>query len=109
MCGIAGIFDLKGEAVDALTIRRMTDVMAYRGPDDHGVFLDKNVGLGHRRLAIIDLSRDGHQPMTNEDGTIWLVFNGEIYNYLELIPILQKKGHRFRSRSDSEVIIHGYE
>ena len=96
MCGIAGIFNLDGGPVSDSMIRQMIDVMAYRGPDDHGVFLDKNVGLGHRRLAIIDLSPDGHQPMTNEDRTIWLVFNGEIYNFLELIPILQKKGHRFR-------------
>lgn len=109
MCAIAGILNLNGAPVAASTVRRMTDVMAYRGPDDHGVYTDKNIGLGHRRLAIIDLSHDGHQPMTNEDGTIWLVFNGEIYNYLELVPILQKRGHRFRSRADSEVIIHGYE
>lgn len=109
MCGIAGIFNLDGEPVSDSMIRRMTDVMAYRGPDDQGVYTDQNIGLGHRRLSIIDLSSSGHQPMTNENGTIWLVFNGEIYNYLELIPILQNKGHQFRSRSDSEVIIHGYE
>jgi len=109
MCGIAGILNLNGEPVAAAKIRGMMDVMAYRGPDDSGVYVDKNLGLGHRRLSIIDLSASGHQPMTNEDSTIWLVFNGEIYNYLELIPILREKGHHFLSRSDSEVIIHSYE
>lgn len=109
MCGITGILNLSGEAVDAAVLRRMNDVLAYRGPDDSGVYVDRNVGLGHRRLSIIDLSPTGHQPMTNEDGTIWLVFNGEIYNYLELIPVLQEKGHHFKSRSDSEVILHAYE
>lgn len=109
MCGIAGILNLNGEPVSAVKLRGMMDVMAYRGPDDSGVYVDENLGLGHRRLSIIDLSASGHQPMTNEDGTIWLVFNGEIYNYLELIPILHQKGHHFRSRSDSEVIIHSYE
>jgi asparagine synthase (glutamine-hydrolysing) len=87
----------------------MIDVMAYRGPDDEGIFTDRNVGLGHRRLAIIDLSPSGRQPMTNEDSTVWLVFNGEIYNYRELVPELRDKGHRFRTTTDSEVILHAYE
>ncbi len=109
MCGIAGIVNWIGDAVEASHLHRMLDVMSYRGPDDSGVYLDKNVGLGHRRLSIIDLTPAGHQPMSNEDGTLWLVFNGEIYNYLELMPVLQKRGHRFRSLSDSEVILHSYE
>ncbi len=109
MCAIAGILNINGEPVGASQLQRMTDVMAHRGPDGQGVFVDRNLGLGHRRLSIIDLSPAANQPMSNENGTIWLVFNGEIYNYLELIPILQARGHIFKSRSDSEVIIHGYE
>lgn len=84
-------------------------LMEHRGPDDQGVFIDGYVGLGHRRLSIIDLSAAGHQPMANEDGTIWLTFNGEIYNYLELMGELKAKGHRFASGTDSEVVIHAYE
>jgi asparagine synthase (glutamine-hydrolysing) len=109
MCGIAGVFHHNGKRASASVVQDMIDVMAYRGPDGQGIHIDRHVGLGHRRLAIIDLSSAGHQPMTNEDGTIWLVFNGEIYNYLELINQLQERGHRFRSRSDSEVILHAYE
>lgn len=109
MCAIAGILNLNGDPVAAPMVRRMTDVMIHRGPDDHGVFIDRHVGLGHRRLAIIDLSPAGHQPMSNEDGTVCVVFNGEVYNYLELIPILQEKGYRFKSRTDTEVVLHSYE
>lgn len=109
MCGIAGVVRLGGQALDASSLRRMGDVMAHRGPDDRGEYLDGSVGLVHRRLAIIDLSRAGHQPMTNEDGTLWLVYNGEIYNYLELMPELRARGHVFRSRCDSEVVLHAYE
>lgn len=90
-------------------IRRMAAVLAHRGPDGEGVFVKDHVGLGHRRLAIIDLSQAGHQPMSNEDGSIWIVFNGEIYNFLELRDGLIRKGHTFRSRSDTEVIVHLYE
>jgi asparagine synthase (glutamine-hydrolysing) len=112
MCGIAGIWNYAtGETVDRDLLRRMTDVIAHRGPDDHGMEFDDahGVGFGFRRLAIIDLSPAGHQPMCNEDGTVWLVFNGEIYNYAALRPRLEAQGHRFRSRTDSEVIIHHYE
>lgn len=109
MCGIAGIWNQRDEA----TVLRMTQRMKHRGPDDHGVQAFQagaaSVTLGHRRLSIIDLSADGHQPMTNEDGTVWITFNGEIYNFPELRKILQDKGHVFRSRSDTEVIVHGYE
>ena len=109
MCGIAGIW---GEANEEL-IRRMTDIIAHRGPDDSGVKVFRNSGvpvsLGHRRLSIIDLSSAGHQPMANEDESIWIVFNGEIYNFPALREELLAAGHRFRSRTDTEVLIHGYE
>jgi asparagine synthase (glutamine-hydrolysing) len=87
----------------------MRDVMIHRGPDDAGLHIDGAVGLGHRRLSIVDLSTAGHQPMSNEDGSVWLVFNGEIYNYVELTSALRARGHTFRSATDSEVIIHLYE
>jgi asparagine synthase (glutamine-hydrolysing) len=103
MCGITGF---TWEDKDLL--RKMTDIIAYRGPDDHGYYTDSNVSLGHRRLSIIDLSQAGHQPMSNEDGSVQIVFNGEIYNYKELVPELEKK-HSFKSATDTEVLIHGYE
>ena len=110
MCGICGIISLDGEQPVAETVlRQMTAAQRHRGPDDEGYFCANGVGLGFCRLAILDLTPAGHQPMTNEDGTIWLVFNGEIYNFQELVPILEQAGHQFRSRSDSEVIIHAYE
>lgn len=87
----------------------MTDAIAHRGPDQHGHYLDDSISLGHRRLSIIDLTEDGRQPMSNEDGSIQIVFNGEIYNHQELRPELERLGHRFKSRSDTEVIIHAYE
>ena len=112
MCGICGIWNYKTkEPVPPSLLRNMTDSMTHRGPDDSGLHFDDaaGVGLGFRRLSIIDLSPAGHQPMSNEDGTVWLVFNGEIYNFLDLRPQLEAKGHVFRSRTDSEVIIHQYE
>jgi asparagine synthase (glutamine-hydrolysing) len=104
MCGICG-FTWRDER----TVRAMAAVMEHRGPDQDGVFCCDGASLGHRRLSIIDLSEDGRQPMGNEDGRIQLVFNGEIYNFAELRPVLEARGHRFRSRSDSEVILHAYE
>lgn len=112
MCGIFGIWEYGGrQAVDPALISRATDTIAHRGPDDSGSYINARgqVGLGFRRLAIIDLSPAGHQPMSNEDGSVWLVFNGEIYNYADLRPALLAKGHRFASHSDSETIIHHYE
>lgn len=110
MCGITGkIYFNKGKNIDPVLLRKMTDTITYRGPDDDGFYINKNIGLGHRRLAIIDLSLAGHQPMSNEDSTVWIVFNGEIYNFNELRPDLEKRGHRFRSHSDTETIIHLYE
>ena len=104
MCGICG-FNWDDERL----ISGMTDEMVHRGPDQHGVYCDEGISLGHRRLSIIDLSEQGRQPMSNEDGSLQLVFNGEIYNFQELRKELQQKGHTFSSRADSEVIIHAYE
>jgi asparagine synthase (glutamine-hydrolysing) len=87
----------------------MTDSLTHRGPDDRGTYVDGQMGLGFRRLSILDLSPAGHQPMCNEDGTLWIVFNGEIYNFQELRPQLERRGHSFRSQTDTEVIIHAYE
>ena len=109
MCGIAGLFSLAGEPVSAARIQRMCDLIEHRGPDDSGLWVNGPVGLGHRRLSIIDLSTRGRNPMPNEDESIWLIFNGEIYNYRELRPGLIERGHSFRSETDSEVIIHLYE
>lgn len=110
MCGICGIYDAagRGEANSPL-LRRMSDSLAHRGPDNDGFYTDDYCGLGHRRLKIIDLSPLGKQPMTNEDGTVWISFNGEIYNYLELRPPLVQKGHQIRSQSDTEIMLHLYE
>jgi len=104
MCGICGFIGLD----DRELLRRMCDIMAHRGPDDSGEYYQPGVGLGHRRLSIIDLSA-GHQPMHNEDKTVWIVFNGEIYNFQELQPELARLGHKFHTRSDTETIIHAYE
>ena len=87
----------------------MTDKIVYRGPDDNGIYIDGPIGLGHRRLSIIDLSQLGHQPMSSEDGNIWITYNGEIYNFLELREDLISKGYRFRSECDTEVIIYLFE
>ncbi len=110
MCGIAGklYFD-PARPVEREVLERMNAVQVHRGPDDAGIHCQGPVGLAHRRLSIIDLSPAGHQPMANEDGTIWIVFNGEIYNFQDLRPGLIERGHRFRSRTDTEVILHLYE
>ena len=129
MCGICGEVDFRTKSVRVDSVRKMCDVLAHRGPDDEGMvfirddkrieverlssaYQDGNgfeVGLGHRRLSIIDLSAAAHQPMCNEDGRIWIVFNGEIYNFQETKEILFRKGHSFKSKSDTEVILHAYE
>lgn len=108
MCGICGKLNLNGPSPDSSLIERMSSVLSHRGPDDFGIYIKDEIGLGHRRLSIIDLSF-GHQPMSNEDGKIWIVFNGEIYNFQELREGLIKKGHSFKTNSDTEVIIHLYE
>src|SRR5438552_6338967 len=108
MCGICGKFNFaSNQPVEPDTIRRMTQTMVHRGPDDEGYFISGPVGLGFRRLSIIDLA-GGHQPMSDAEETVWVIFNGEIYNYKELRAELQSKGYRFRTNSDTEVIIHGY-
>ena len=129
MCGICGVIQFNHNGVNLKTAKKMCDVLAHRGPDDEGmVFIrgDKffevkkpfstydcesgyEVGLGHQRLAIIDLSSAAHQPMCNEDGTLWIVLNGEIYNFQEVRRTLQEKGHLFKSKSDTEVVLHAYE
>jgi asparagine synthase (glutamine-hydrolysing) len=109
MCGIAGQYCFDGRAPDRDLLARMSEWLIHRGPDGRGIEIRGCTGLVHRRLAIIDLSNDGLQPMTNEDGTLWLVYNGEIYNYVELREELTKKGHCFHSQSDTEVILHAYE
>ena len=110
MCGIVGKIHFDPEHhVDPRQIRTMADSVLHRGPDDEGIWTERNVGLGHRRLSIIDLSPSGRNPMSNEDETVWIVFNGEIYNFQELRPGLEADGHKFRSRTDTEVILHLYE
>jgi asparagine synthase (glutamine-hydrolysing) len=109
MCGIIGIFNLDNKKINESILKEKTDILSHRGPDDWGVLVDKNIGLGFRRLSIIDLSDNAHQPMSNEDASIWLVFNGEIYNYLELKEDLKEKGHNFKSKSDAEVVLHAFE
>ncbi len=109
MCGIAGIV-----ATDALhpderaRLTRMRDIVTHRGPDEAGLYVDDHAGLGHRRLSIVDLA-GGHQPLANEDDTVWIVFNGEIYNHADLRPELEAAGHRYKTRSDTETIVHAYE
>jgi asparagine synthase (glutamine-hydrolysing) len=109
MCGIVGVFNTDGEPVDTSVLKRMTDAVAHRGPDGEGYYTDGGIGLGHRRLAIIDLSPAARQPMTNEAGDLQLIYNGEIYNFKALRKVLEAGGHTFRSATDSEVVIHGYE
>ena len=108
MCGICGILDLRGNGFPGEELEAMSDVLRHRGPDDQGSLRSGPVALGFRRLSIVDLA-GGHQPMCNEDRSVWIVFNGEIYNHTELRPSLEKLGHRFASNSDTETIIHLYE
>ena len=110
MCGITGVFGVNGAIPPEVgrSVRAMCDALAHRGPDGEGLFGDDRAVLGHRRLAIIDRA-GGREPMANEDGTCWIVFNGEIYNYRSIRPLLEQKGHRFKTQSDTEVILHAYE
>jgi asparagine synthase (glutamine-hydrolysing) len=109
MCGIAGLFDLRGKRdFPRELVQRMNDVQFHRGPDEGGFLFEPGVALAHRRLSIIDLAT-GQQPLFNEDGSVAVVFNGEIYNYAELVPELEALGHRFHTRSDTEVIVHAWE
>src|SRR5579859_1923319 len=112
MCGICGVVTFGGasEPVEQPALLQMTSTLRHRGPDDDGFYVspDRHVGLGFRRLSIVDLAT-GAQPMSNEDDSIWLVYNGEIYNHADYHPGLEARGHRFRSRCDAEVILHLYE
>ena len=104
MCGVSG-FNWKS----TLCIEKMNKTIKHRGPDDEGIYIDEKVSLGHVRLSIIDLSSAGRQPMSNEDERVWIIYNGEIYNFLELRKKLEDKGHKFKSNTDSEVVLHAYE
>src|SRR3954468_4301735 len=109
MCGITGIVAREGLGPDDRDrVLRMRDIISHRGPDDAGEFVDAHAALGHRRLSIVDLAA-GHQPLANEDATISIVFNGEIYNHADVRPTLEAAGHRYRTRSDTETIVHAYE
>jgi len=109
MCGIVGIvkFDFR-ETPEETRLKRMRDVLRHRGPDGEGLWFEGPVGLGHRRLSIVDVV-GGHQPMANEDGGVWITYNGEIYNHAAFRPGLEAKGHRYQTRSDTETILHLYE
>ena len=105
MCGIAGIYNFDGAPASPVTVKAMTEAIAHRGPDGEGQFTDGPVALGHRRLSIIDLSDAAHQPMPSADGRLVITYNGEVYNFQELRIDLEAKGHAFRSRGDSEVLV----
>src|SRR5689334_25107971 len=110
MCGINGIaFSSRSRRrVDAAALKAMRDVITHRGPDDEGIYIDENVGLGHRRLSIVDVAA-GHQPMTNEDGRLQITYNGEIYNHSDFRAELEAAGHVYSTRCDTETILHLYE
>jgi len=109
MCGIAGTVDLRrGLGSAERLVAEMTEVQAHRGPDGAGLMVDSDAVLGHRRLAILDLTDAGRQPMASPDGSLWITYNGEVYNYLELADDLRARGHRFRSACDTEVLLHAY-
>jgi asparagine synthase (glutamine-hydrolysing) len=112
MCGICGELIFNGrDRVDQAVLQAMCDAIAHRGPDDAGLWINsaRNVGLGSRRLSIVDLSPAGHMPMSNETGSVWITYNGEIYNHAKLRPGLERQGHRYHSRTDTETVIHLYE
>ena len=109
VCGIAGILERDGRPVSREELGLMSEALAHRGPDDRGIYIDENLGLVHRRLSILDLTSAGHQPMGNEDGSLSLVYNGQLYRFDSTRSWLQARGHRFRSRTDTEVILHLYE
>ena len=109
MCGITGVFDLRERRpINKEALQRINDMQQHRGPDEGGIHLEPGIGLGHRRLSIIDIAT-GQQPLANEDDSVWIVFNGEIYNFGDLIPELTSLGHRFKTRSDTETIVHAWE
>src|SRR5215510_2805403 len=110
MCGITGIYNFDPQSfVSQPLLQSMTDLIAHRGPDDAGYYVKSNMGLGHRRLSILDLSSAGHQPMSNADATVWITYNGECYNYRDFHAFLCSRGHQFRSTSDTETLLYLYE
>ena len=109
MCGINGVFWYRGGQADAVLVRAQARVQRHRGPDDADVWAEGPAALGHRRLSVVDLSPTGHQPMSNEDGTVWVAFNGELYNAPEVLPELAKRGHRLRGSSDTQMLVHLWE
>ena len=109
MCGIAGVLSIKGtDRISSDLLEKMIGCLQHRGPDESGLYYDDWIGLGHTRLSIIDLS-SGTQPIHNEDETLWIVYNGEVFNYIELKEDLLENGHRFYTTTDTEVILHLYE
>ncbi|MBV8636383.1 MAG: asparagine synthetase B, partial [Burkholderiaceae bacterium] len=109
MCGISGLFDTQGQREYSRDLlQRINDIQSHRGPDEAGLHLEPGLGLGHRRLSVIDLAA-GQQPLSNEDGSVLVVFNGEIYNFQQLVPELKALGHQFKTCSDTEVIVHAWE
>ena len=108
MCGIAVAIGLSGQPIERVAVERMATSLVHRGPNDSGIYLDGSIGMGFRRLSILDLSEAGHQPMVSEDGQHVLVFNGEIFNYVELREELRQSGYQFRSSGDSEVLLAAY-
>src|SRR5437016_12365074 len=111
MCGVCGVIQVEGTPRQVLAeaeLQAMTDVMTHRGPNDRGLYMDDGIALGVRRLSIIDVE-GGHQPFGNESGDVWAIQNGELYNHVELRRRLERNGHRFRSRCDTEVVPHLYE
>src|SRR2546425_121240 len=111
MCGIVGAFHYRDDGASASPelVERQATLMTHRGPDDGGLYWDGGVALGHRRLSIVDPSPGGHQPMSNEEGTVWLTFNGELYGWRGIRRDLIARGHRFRGGSDAEIVLHLYE
>ena len=108
MCGIAGILNVAPSDGPESTLRKMLGMIRHRGPDEFGIYLNDGVALGNARLSIVDLS-GGQQPISNEDGTLWIVYNGEVFNHVELRAELEARGHRFTTHTDTEVILHLYE
>src|SRR3979409_1444696 len=109
MCGIAGILTYNEKIPDSALLHRMANTILHRGPDAEGIYVGPHIGLAQRRLSIIDLADSANPPLTNEDGTIRVIFNGEIYNFLELREELIRAGHIFTTRSDTELLVHLYE
>ena len=110
MCGINGIAlsSRSRRRVDPSVLKSMRDVITHRGPDDEGIYIDENVGLGHRRLSIVDVA-SGHQPMTNEDSSLYITYNGEVYNHADFREMLEARGHVYQTHCDTETILHLYE